>query len=128
MKQRKDKTPEPTSIGDELEREMEALVRDHQRLIDGLRMDWLSRKLKASDILVRRSRVGLRGNRVTLVLVDGSVLKLRLSRPEWRPFATLNSISRRDASGWTICGRSTLGDALTCDVWDAWLTMNGINR
>ncbi len=125
MKQRKTKAPYSTSTGDDLEREMGPLVRQYQGLIDGLRIDWLSRRLKASDLVVRRSRANLRGDRVTLVLMDGSIVKLNLLRPEWRPFAALNSITRRDARSWIVCGRSTRGEALACDAWNASVTVSG---
>ena len=113
----------PTSIDADLCREMDVLVRDYKGLIDRARLDWISGRLKASDLAVRRSRINFRGDRVSLEFTDGSILKLSVLQPEWRPFATLCSMTRRDAYGWTVRGRSARGEALTCEVWQASLTV-----
>jgi hypothetical protein len=122
MKQRRLRA-QPAALGADLERELDLLAREYKGLIDGTRIDWLSKRLQASDIAVRRSRSNFRGDRVSLVLDDGSTLKLNVARPEWRRFAALTSISRRDAQSWTVCGRSERGEPLTCDAWQASVTM-----
>jgi len=101
--------------------ELEALARHYPGLIHQLRVEDLDRRARKTDgLAIADSRPGLCGDRLTLWLDTGDVLRLRLFWPiRSRAPAALRSIVWNDRVGWVVDLRASSGDSERIYAWRA---------
>jgi hypothetical protein len=101
--------------------ELEALSRCYPGLIQQLRTEDLGRRLRRTNgMAIAHSRSGMCGDRMTLWLDRGDVLRLWLFWPSrWRGVAALRSIAWADNIGWVVDLRTTAGESERVYAWRA---------
>jgi hypothetical protein len=102
---------------------MEALARCYPGLIHQLRVEDLGRRVRGtSGMAVAESRRGMCGDRLTMWLDGGDVLRLRLFWPiRGRGVAALRSIAWQERVGWVADVRTTAGELERVFAWRAQL-------
>ncbi|HEX3090730.1 MAG TPA: hypothetical protein VHQ23_18905 [Ilumatobacteraceae bacterium] len=103
--------------------EMDALARSYPGLIHQLRMEDLGRRVrKTNGLAIAESRRGFCGDRLTMWLDSGDVLRLRLFWPiRSRALAALGSIVWDDRVGWIVEVRTSSGEVERVFAWRAQL-------
>jgi len=101
--------------------ELEALARHYPGLIHQLRVEDLGRRVrKTNGLAIADSRRGLCGDRLTMWLDSGDVLRLRLFWPiRSRAVAALRAIAWDDRVGWVADVRTASGETERVYAWRA---------
>ena len=101
--------------------ELDALARHYPGLIQQLRVEDLGRRVRRTDgLAIADCRRGLCGDRLTMWLDNGDVLRLRLFWPiRSRAIAALKSIFWDDNVGWIADVRTSAGDNERVYAWRA---------
>ncbi len=101
--------------------ELQALARHYPGLIHQLRVEDLDRRVrKTAGLAIADSRRGLCGDRLTLWLDTGDILRLRLFWPIRNcALAALTSIVWNERVGWVIHLRTASGDSERVYAWRA---------
>lgn len=103
--------------------ELRALERTYDGVVQQFRLEALARRLdRMESLAAAHSWNGLCGDRVTMWLDDGSVLKLSLFWPIRRSIAALRRVSWASHVGWVIDVRTTDGEDRRLYAFKARLT------
>lgn len=94
-------------------------LRGFEGLRDQVRLEALASRLVECSVAVAHCANGRVVDRAELHLDDGSVLRLRLFRPNDAQLAALTSITWDDDVGWIVGGRATDGRAVRLLAWRA---------
>jgi hypothetical protein len=112
-----------TKLHDEERRlswELRAMERRYEGVVQQFRLDDLARKLgEMESMAAAQSWNGLCGDRVTMWLDDGTVLKLSLFWPIRRTIAALRRVAWSPSVGWVVDVRTTDGDDHRLYAWRA---------
>ena len=103
--------------------ELDALTRTYSGLVDQLRIEALGRRLRRTNgLAIAESNRGFFGDRLTMTLDGGDILRLRLFWPlRDRAVAALVAIFWNDEVGWVVDLRTTSGEPVRLYAWRAWL-------
>ncbi len=108
---------------DDPDAELHVLTRQHAGLVHQRRMEHLAALLAdGRELAVCDSANGFCGDRLTLWIGSGAVVRLKLLHPRRDSYAAIRRITWSDDAGWVIDLRSTSGDVVTCYAWDASVT------
>jgi hypothetical protein len=108
---------------DDPDAELHVLARQHAGLVHQRRMEHLAKLLDdGRELAVCDSASGFCGDRLTLWVGNGTVMRLKLLHPRRDSYAAILQIRWCDGAGWVIDLRSTNGDDVTCYAWDASVT------
>ena len=101
--------------------ELQALARHYPGLIQQVRVEDLDRRVRRTNgLAVADSRRGMCGDRLTLWLDTGDVLRLRLFWPiRSRAVAALRSVMWDQRVGWVVELRTASGDNERVFAWRA---------
>lgn len=100
--------------------ELRALERSYDGVVQQFRLEALARRLDSMESLAAsQSWNGMCGDRVTMWLDDGNVLKLSLFWPIRRSIAALRRVSWSSHVGWVVDVRTTDGDEHRLYAWRA---------
>jgi hypothetical protein len=93
-------------------------------MVNQLRLERLGRQLlSGTPIAIRDSRCGLSGDRLTLWLDNGAVLRMKLFWARRMPLATIGYLQWHDGVGWVMGARTTAGEQIKCYGW--WASLSG---
>jgi hypothetical protein len=114
---------EPTDPVDPIDIELAALTRIYRGVVEKF---WLERLGAVLDEVpataVRESRCGFCGDRLSILLDNGAMVKMKLLWPNRERLAALISLRWRNGVGWVLRARSTAGEAITYYGWTATVT------
>lgn len=110
----------------DLETEWRELDHAEDGMVNELRLERLGRQLRSgAPLAIRDSRCGFCGDRLTLWLDNGAVLRVKLFWPQRTPLAALASLQWNDSVGWVIGARTSSGTDVKCYGWRA--SLDGYN-
>jgi hypothetical protein len=102
--------------------EVRALARRYAGLLHEFRLEALGRRLRDHrPVAVRWNRCGFSGDRWTVELDDGNVLRMKLYWPHRNQVAALCSLAWVDDEGWRAVMRTTAGQPLVLRAFHATL-------
>lgn len=104
---------------DAVSMELHALTRRHAGLVHQRRMEHLARVTRTDELAVRHSTLGFAGDRMTLHVDNGFVLRLSLLWPRWQHVAAICGIRWSDRLGWILTARTTAGERIQVCAWRA---------
>ncbi len=109
----------------DLDLELAALTRQHAGVVHQRRLEHLGDQLRDGPgrsgvgLAVQHSHNGFSGDRMTLHLDDGQILKLSLLWPRRHAIAALVSVRWSQHVGWVLEARTAAGDAVMLYAWRA---------
>ena len=110
------RTPERS----DLDAAMARWVREHQGVIHQRRMEHLGEQAVGSrGVAVQHSTSGFCGDRMSLVLGDGTAVRLHLLWPRRQAIAAILGVRWTERAGWTVTARTTAGDSIPIHAWRA---------
>ena len=112
---------------DPIDMELAMLTRVYRGLVDQFWLEHLGAVLDdVPATAVRESRCGFCGDRLSILLDNGAMVKMKLLWPRRERLAALISLRWRKGVGWVLRARSTAGDVITCYGWTA--TVSGLDH
>ena len=103
-----------------LDAAMARWVREHEGVIHQRRMEHLGEQAAGSrGVAVQHSTSGFCGDRMSLVLGDGTAIRLHLLWPRRHAIAAILGVRWTDRIGWTVTARTTAGDSIPIHAWRA---------
>jgi hypothetical protein len=114
---------QPGRDASQMNGELRALERSYDGVVQQFRLEALARRLdRMESLATAHSWNGLCGDRVTMWLDDGTVLRLSLFWPIRRSIAALRRVSWSSHVGWVIDVRTTDGEDRRLYAFKARLT------
>lgn len=97
---------------------MRALVRRHEGVVHQFRLERLGAQAAGGPgLAVRHSSNGWCGDRMTLVLDDGRLMRLHLLWPRCQSVAAILGVRWTERLGWLVTVRTTAGESVSVYAW-----------